>query len=170
VPVPPASAAGAGESLGDRPCPVCQDKLKSEWSDDEEEWVWWNAVVVDGVVRLQFLPLTPSGRQGERKADRHRWTVPQLYHATCHAEATQAQQALRSAAGTGTGTGTRALPSREGTPAAVAAAAMASKKRPAPEDDDAALAQAAAAGQQGVGEEGGAEPELKRVKSEPGLE
>lgn len=55
VPVPPAGG------LGDKPCPICRDKLKSEWSDDEEEWVWWNAVVVEGTVRLRFsLVLTPS--------------------------------------------------------------------------------------------------------------
>ncbi|GAA5909393.1 hypothetical protein JCM5296_007023 [Sporobolomyces johnsonii] len=52
-----------GQGLGDKPCPICQDRFKSEWSDDEEEWVWWNAVVVDGT----------------------------LYHATCHAEASLAR-------------------------------------------------------------------------------
>ncbi|BGP25604.1 pre-mRNA cleavage complex 2 protein Pcf11 [Rhodotorula toruloides] len=59
VPVPAAGSDAANLGLGDKPCPICQDRFKSEWSDEEEEWVWWNATVVDGV----------------------------LYHATCHAEA-----------------------------------------------------------------------------------
>ncbi|BGO97418.1 pre-mRNA cleavage complex 2 protein Pcf11 [Rhodotorula toruloides] len=58
VPVPAAGSDAANLGLGDKPCPICQDRFKSEWSDEEEEWVWWNATVVDGV----------------------------LYHATCHAE------------------------------------------------------------------------------------
>jgi len=49
VSVPPAGG------LGDKPCPICQDKLKSEWSDEEEEWVWWNAVNVEGTVSFFFL-------------------------------------------------------------------------------------------------------------------
>ncbi|GAA5835826.1 hypothetical protein JCM5353_003362 [Sporobolomyces roseus] len=64
VPVPPAGG------LGDKPCPICRDKLKSEWSDDEEEWVWWNAVVVEGT----------------------------LYHATCHAETTLARATAAASA------------------------------------------------------------------------
>lgn len=50
VAVPAAGSAEAELGLGDKPCPICQDRFKSEWSDDEEEWVWWNAVVVDKVV------------------------------------------------------------------------------------------------------------------------
>ncbi|GAA5922991.1 hypothetical protein JCM3775_006213 [Rhodotorula graminis] len=146
VPVPPASATSEDGGLGDKPCPVCQDKLKSEWSDDEEEWVWWNAVVVDGT----------------------------LYHATCHAEATQAQQ-QRAAAASTTGTGTRALPSRESTPAstaAAAAAAAASRKRPAPNEEEGASEQGGVKHEEGAGaqqQQGEGEPQLKRVKSEPGL-
>ncbi|KAE9397118.1 hypothetical protein BT96DRAFT_966286 [Gymnopus androsaceus JB14] len=40
-------------------CPICKEPLKSEFVEDDEEWVWKNAVV---------------------KEDR-------IYHATCHAEA-----------------------------------------------------------------------------------
>ncbi|GAA5833559.1 hypothetical protein JCM3766R1_002574 [Sporobolomyces carnicolor] len=64
VSVPPAGG------LGDKPCPICQDKFKSEWSDEEEEWVWWNAVNVEGT----------------------------LYHATCHAEATLARATAAASA------------------------------------------------------------------------
>ncbi|GAA5930066.1 hypothetical protein JCM1841_000667 [Sporobolomyces salmonicolor] len=59
-----------GQGLGDKPCPICQDRFKSEWSDEEEEWVWWNAVVVDRT----------------------------LYHATCHAEATLARASAAASA------------------------------------------------------------------------
>ncbi|KAM0753001.1 hypothetical protein T439DRAFT_311676 [Meredithblackwellia eburnea MCA 4105] len=41
------------------PCPVCKERFKSEWSEDDEEWVFYNCVEVEGV----------------------------LFHATCHAEA-----------------------------------------------------------------------------------
>lgn len=41
-----------------RPCPICKDLFKSEWNEDEEEWVFMNAVEVNGVI----------------------------YHATCRAE------------------------------------------------------------------------------------
>ncbi|GAA5890445.1 hypothetical protein JCM16303_007145 [Sporobolomyces ruberrimus] len=64
VPVPPAGG------LGDKPCPICQDKFKSEWSDEEEEWVWWNAVNVEGT----------------------------LYHATCYAETTLARATAAASA------------------------------------------------------------------------
>ncbi|GAA5992830.1 hypothetical protein JCM10908_001359 [Rhodotorula pacifica] len=71
VAVPAAGSPEAELGLGDKPCPICQDRFKSEWSDEEEEWVWWNAVVVDKV----------------------------LYHATCHAEAALARSnAVASAA------------------------------------------------------------------------
>lgn len=32
-----------------RPCPVCKELFKSEWSEDEEEWIWKNCKLVDGV-------------------------------------------------------------------------------------------------------------------------
>lgn len=55
VAVPAAGSAEADLGLGDKPCPICQDRFKSEWSDEEEEWVWWNAVVVDKVVSPRNL-------------------------------------------------------------------------------------------------------------------
>jgi len=44
-----------------KPCPICQEKFKSFYSDAEEEWLLKNAVMVDGVI----------------------------YHATCHADVTK---------------------------------------------------------------------------------
>lgn len=32
-----------------RPCRICQEKFQSEWSEDVEEWIWRNAVLIDGV-------------------------------------------------------------------------------------------------------------------------
>jgi pre-mRNA cleavage complex 2 protein Pcf11 len=29
------------------PCPICKEKFVSEWSEDEEEWIWKNARKVD---------------------------------------------------------------------------------------------------------------------------
>ena len=48
-------------------CAICQEPFKSEWSEADEEWVFWNAVQVDG----------------------------KLYHATCHAEAAAARLKIK---------------------------------------------------------------------------
>jgi pre-mRNA cleavage complex 2 protein Pcf11 len=37
------------------PCPICKEQFKSEWSEDEEEWVFNNAINVHGTV--SSLPL-----------------------------------------------------------------------------------------------------------------
>ncbi|KAF8663446.1 hypothetical protein AX16_001016 [Volvariella volvacea WC 439] len=47
-------------------CPICKELLKSEFLEDEEEWVWRNAI-----------------RKDER-----------VYHATCHAEASASASSL----------------------------------------------------------------------------
>ncbi|KAH9853543.1 hypothetical protein C2E23DRAFT_821786 [Lenzites betulinus] len=47
-------------------CPICKELLKSEFLEDDEEWVWQNAV---------------------KKDDR-------IYHATCHAEAVASKSSL----------------------------------------------------------------------------
>ncbi|KAI9063314.1 hypothetical protein FKP32DRAFT_1628211 [Trametes sanguinea] len=47
-------------------CPICKEHLKSEFLEDEEEWVWRNAI---------------------KKDDR-------IYHATCHAEAAASKSSL----------------------------------------------------------------------------
>ncbi|OCF36838.1 hypothetical protein I316_01434 [Kwoniella heveanensis BCC8398] len=48
-------------------CPVCKEAFKSEYSEDEEEWVWKNAININGVV----------------------------YHATCRAEQLSALRRLK---------------------------------------------------------------------------
>ncbi|KAF7355411.1 CID domain-containing protein [Mycena sanguinolenta] len=58
-----------GEEAKPVACPICKESFKSEWVEDVEDWVWRNAVLKD-----------------ER-----------VYHATCHAEATNGlAQRLRS--------------------------------------------------------------------------
>ncbi|KAF9055450.1 hypothetical protein BDZ89DRAFT_1056026 [Hymenopellis radicata] len=47
-----------GDSAKDVPCPICKETLKSVFKEDDEDWVWYNAVEKDG----------------------------RVYHATCHAE------------------------------------------------------------------------------------
>ncbi len=41
-------------TLADRPCPICKEKFKSQWNDADEEWVYYNAVEVDGAVSRCF--------------------------------------------------------------------------------------------------------------------
>lgn len=32
-----------------KPCPICKELFKSEWSEDEEEWIWKNAIKVQDI-------------------------------------------------------------------------------------------------------------------------
>lgn len=41
-------AAPADASLANAPCAICKEKFQSEWSEDEEEWIWKNARKVEG--------------------------------------------------------------------------------------------------------------------------
>ena len=49
VVVPPGAEA---QSIS---CPICKESLKSEFLEDDEEWVWRNAVKKDDKVWLHFL-------------------------------------------------------------------------------------------------------------------
>ncbi|KAH7929411.1 hypothetical protein BV22DRAFT_1029463 [Leucogyrophana mollusca] len=76
-------------------CPICKETLKSEFLEDDEEWVWKNAV---------------------KKDDR-------IFHATCHSEALTSVQSLavrlrneatgRSRSGTPEASSSRASPPKE---------------------------------------------------------
>lgn len=46
IPVPSDPARAA------LPCPICKEKFVSEYNEDEEEWIWMNAIEADGQVRL----------------------------------------------------------------------------------------------------------------------
>lgn len=74
-----------------RRCPICKEKFNPELVEADEEWVFYNAVVVEGVVSdiLSFIyPLL-------------RWHLLiltlhfQIYHATCHSEAATARIASK---------------------------------------------------------------------------
>ncbi|KAF9514172.1 hypothetical protein BS47DRAFT_901369 [Hydnum rufescens UP504] len=84
-------------------CPVCRDQLKSEFLEDDEEWVWKNAISVRGKV----------------------------YHATCHAEAMSAMVAARLRDQTSP-LGKRSPRSRSGTPDAVSTPDASLLKSPPP--------------------------------------
>ncbi|CAG8447467.1 5023_t:CDS:10 [Diversispora eburnea] len=51
----------------DKPCPICKEKFESFWNDTDEEWLYRNAVKVEGI----------------------------FYHATCHADALKNQQHVK---------------------------------------------------------------------------
>jgi len=42
VPVPD------GSELASHPCRICKEPFQSEWSEDLEEWIWRNAVLIEG--------------------------------------------------------------------------------------------------------------------------
>ena len=42
-------------------CPICKENMKSEFMEDDEEWVWRNAVMKDDKVSYSSLYL-PSSR------------------------------------------------------------------------------------------------------------
>ncbi|KAF7793670.1 hypothetical protein EIP86_004785 [Pleurotus ostreatoroseus] len=66
-------------------CPICKELLKSEFMEDDEEWVWRNAVKKDDRVSV----ITNKGTRAKRLIRR-----PQIYHATCHAEASAVKSNL----------------------------------------------------------------------------
>lgn len=39
-----------------RPCPVCKEVFKPEWAEEHEEWVYWNAVDINGTVSTLCRP------------------------------------------------------------------------------------------------------------------
>lgn len=55
--------APTAPALANAPCPICKEKFTSEWNEDEEEWVWRNAVKKS----------SEGGSGGEK-----------IYHGTCY--------------------------------------------------------------------------------------
>lgn len=66
-----------GEEAKPFSCPVCKEPMKCEFLEDEEEWVWKNAVKKDDKVRL-LRSISYSKLEVDASL--------QIYHATCHAE------------------------------------------------------------------------------------
>ncbi|PWN51959.1 hypothetical protein IE53DRAFT_385639 [Violaceomyces palustris] len=78
-----------------KPCPICKESFKSEWSEEEEDWLWMNAMEVDGT----------------------------YYHASCHYSAKILSESVITRRGTsppessvGGGVGSRKIGSRSATP------------------------------------------------------
>ena len=71
-------------------CPICKETLKSEFMEDDEEWVWRNAVKKDDRV-CGFVALLYACRVLIRS-----FACTQIYHATCHAEAMMSKSSLAS--------------------------------------------------------------------------
>lgn len=61
-----------------KPCPICKELFKSEWSEEEEEWIWKNAVKVNGV----------------------------YYHGSCHYSAKTLSSSVKQTSATGSREGT----------------------------------------------------------------
>lgn len=45
----------AGDEAKNVSCPICKEHMKSEFLEDDEEWVWRNAVLKDDKVRNSYL-------------------------------------------------------------------------------------------------------------------
>ena len=67
-------------------CPICKEPLKSEFLEDDEEWVWRNAVKRDEKVCLASWLCTMAMLTTLDSF--------QIYHATCHAEASASKSTL----------------------------------------------------------------------------
>ena len=75
VPVP------SDPELSSKPCPICKESFKSQWSEDEEEWIWLNAIEVDGVVSATLIQTNSIQMNANALA---RASEMQYYHASCH--------------------------------------------------------------------------------------
>jgi pre-mRNA cleavage complex 2 protein Pcf11 len=58
-------APSGADSIRNATCPICQEKFETVWYDEAQEWAWMDAIRIGG----------SGGR---------------IYHATCHAEVSQA--------------------------------------------------------------------------------
>lgn len=67
-------AAATDEELAR--CPICKEMFKNEYSEEEEDWVWRNAVEIDGKVGNSLKQLVVSTLIIDL----------QFYHASCKAE------------------------------------------------------------------------------------
>lgn len=90
IPVPsdPAKAA--------LPCPICKEKFVSEYNEDEEEWIWMNAIEADGQVSVLFPSMRSEKTRcghvrglNQKSASVLRRNVVhlQISHATCRSDA-----------------------------------------------------------------------------------
>lgn len=73
-----------GEEAKPAVCPICKESIKSEYLEDDEEWVWRNAVNVKGQVRSRLRV------RSDTRLNMPLPTHSQIYHATCYDETGQA--------------------------------------------------------------------------------
>ncbi|WFD33873.1 hypothetical protein MCUN1_000696 [Malassezia cuniculi] len=80
-------------AVASKPCPICKEKFQSEWSEDEEEWIWRNAVEIDGT--YYHASCHYSAKSMSETVTRR--TTPPLARDTPQSEQQQQQQSSASA-------------------------------------------------------------------------
>lgn len=92
-----------------KPCPICKEKFKQQFNEQQEDFVWRDAKMVDGVVsRFNAFSLPVSQPDG----------IAQVYHASCYLEMKKARASSKKAKTEGgpPSLTNSAPPSRECTP------------------------------------------------------
>ena len=91
-------------------CPICKETIKSEFLEDDEDWVWKNAIKKDDRVCLHYSFIFTTTDS----------LLRQIYHATCHAEAVASTNnlaaRLRNEVVSGSRSGTPEVQSSRSTP------------------------------------------------------
>lgn len=109
-------------------CPICKETLKSEFLEDDEDWVWKNAVMKDDRVRLSSTSV---------ESDVLTRPPQQVYHATCHAEAVASTNnlaaRLRNEIAAGSRSGTPDAQSARSTPPKAVSTTVKSSLSPSPQ-------------------------------------
>lgn len=104
--------------LAAKPCPICKEAFKSQWSEDEEEWIWLNAIKVDNA--------HVDGAVGGEV----------YYHASCHYSAKSLTDSVTGDRRTASVGVKRRSASRTATPSA---ATGAKKRKSGVEEDENAI-------------------------------
>ncbi len=116
-----------------KPCPICKEAFKSQWSEDEEEWIWLNAIHVE-------------------KEDVY-------YHASCHYSAKSLNDSVTGAEGRRTASVgvKRRSASRTATPGLSTGAGVGKKRKSGIEEEN------EHEGEVGKKEDEGGEPVAKKA-------
>ncbi len=105
-----------------KPCPICKESFKSVYNEDEEEWVWYDAINVGGTVSRR--PSCASVKKVVTDIP----VLPQYYHASCHHSAKVLSASVKREGADGEARRSR---SRSATPTA----AVAKEEKPAASAD-----------------------------------
>jgi pre-mRNA cleavage complex 2 protein Pcf11 len=87
-------------------CPICKEAIETAFLEDDEEWVWKNALKRDD--KVWHSSMSP----GRASPD----LLIQIFHATCHSEAMASANALVTRLKTETSGSRSVTPSLRGTP------------------------------------------------------